>query len=100
MSASNKDKAHGRNYKKEYAAYQGTAEQKKKRAERNTARRRAIADGKVSKGDGKDVGHIKALGKGGTNKRSNTKAQSATANRSFARTSSGAMKSERSKKGK
>lgn len=45
-----------RNYKREYE-YHKTAEQKKNRASRNTARRRAIAAGKVSKGDGYDIDH-------------------------------------------
>ena len=38
-------------------AYNGTAEQKKNRASRNSARRSAAAAGKVKKGDGKDVDH-------------------------------------------
>ena len=38
-----------RNYKSEYENYQGTEEQKKKRAERNAARRKAEREGKVSK---------------------------------------------------
>jgi hypothetical protein len=46
-----------RDYKAEYAKYQGTEEQKKKRAQRNKARRKATREGKVSKGDGKDVAH-------------------------------------------
>ena len=48
-----------RNYKQEYANYQGTEKQKKHRAERNKARRTMIREGKARKGDGKDVGHIK-----------------------------------------
>lgn len=47
-----------RNYKKEYKNYQGKPEQIKRRAQRNTARRRAEKAGKVSKGDGKDVHHV------------------------------------------
>lgn len=46
-----------RNYKLEYANYQGKPEQKKRRAQRNKARRLAERQGKVSKGDGKDVHH-------------------------------------------
>ena len=38
MGWSNKDKAHGRNYKAEYEKYQGSDLQKKHRAERNKAR--------------------------------------------------------------
>lgn len=47
-----------RNYKREYANYQGKPEQIKRRAQRNAARRLAEKQGKVSKGDGKDVDHI------------------------------------------
>jgi hypothetical protein len=46
-----------RNYKKEYKEYHSKAAQKKNRAGRNTARRRALAAGKVSKGDKKDIHH-------------------------------------------
>ena len=46
-----------RDYKKEYREYQGTPEQKKKRASRNKARRLLMKEGKVRKGDGKDVDH-------------------------------------------
>ena len=46
-----------RNYKKEYQSYHSSPEQKKKRAMRNTARRRAEKAGKVRKGDGKDIHH-------------------------------------------
>lgn len=52
-----KKKKAKRNYKKEYKNYQGTAIQKKRRAQRNTARRRAVKAGRVKKGDGKDVDH-------------------------------------------
>jgi hypothetical protein len=46
-----------RNYKKEYADYHGTADQKKDRAGRNKARKIKAASGAVKKGDGKDVDH-------------------------------------------
>lgn len=46
-----------RDYKKEYRDYQGTPEQIKRRAGRNRARRLMIKEGKVKKGDGKDVDH-------------------------------------------
>ncbi len=46
-----------RNYKKEYANYQGKPEQIKNRAARNKARRLMEAKGRVRKGDGKDVDH-------------------------------------------
>lgn len=62
------------------------------------ARREMIQAGKVHRNDGKDVGHKKALSKGGSNKRSNMFVQSPHSNRSFSRNSDGSMKSEISKK--
>ena len=46
-----------RNYRKEYDTYHAKPAQKKRRAGRNTARRRMEREGSVSKGDGKDVDH-------------------------------------------
>ena len=86
-----------RPYKKEYEQYQGTPEQIKKRAERNAARRKLEKDGKVHKGDGKDVAHTKALSKGGSNA-TGLKVESAGANRSFLRGSDHSLKSEVSKR--
>lgn len=89
-----------RNYKKEYENYQGKPSQIKKRAKRNAARRKLEKEGRVRKGDGKDVGHKRALSRGGSNSRSNLQVQSRTSNRSFSRTRRGAMKSERSRRGR
>ena len=57
-----------RNYKQEYANYDGTEAFKKKRAQRNKARRMLEAKGVVHKGDGKDVDHKKPLSKGSRGK--------------------------------
>lgn len=46
-----------RDYAKEYRDYQGTPEQIKRRAQRNAARRKMEAAGRVHKGDGKEVDH-------------------------------------------
>ena len=81
-----------RNYKQEYANYDGTEAVKKKRAQRNKARRMLEATGAVHKGDGKDVDHKKPLSKGGTTVISNLRAKPAAANRSFKRNSDGSMK--------
>jgi hypothetical protein len=78
-----------RDYKKEYAAYHSSPEQKKNRAMRNAARREAERDGKVSKGDGKDVAHKKALISGGGNGKSNLKVQDKAANRGWRKGQSG-----------
>ena len=52
-----KIKRMARNYKQEYARYQGTPEQKKRRAMRNKVRRQALKDGRVTKGSGFDIHH-------------------------------------------
>ena len=46
-----------RDYDREYSTYHGTDAQKKRRAARNKARRRLESEGRVHKGDGKDVDH-------------------------------------------
>ena len=73
-----------RNYRKEYDNYQGTEEQKKKRAKRNAARRKMQKSGKVSKGDGKDVAHKDNNVNNNSSK--NLSVQSKKTNRSFPRT--------------
>ena len=85
-------KGYKRNYKEEYQNYQGDEEQKKNRAKRNKARRTMERDGKVRKGDGKDVDHSKPLSKGGSNSRSNWSVKSKSSNRSYKRNSNGGMK--------
>lgn len=91
-SAAKKAKAKKpRNYKAEYNNYHATEEQKKKRAARNNARRQMEREGKVSKGDGKDVHHRKPLVKGGDNGRSNLAVVDKSKNRSFKRTSKAGM---------
>lgn len=74
-----------RDYKKEYANYHSRPEQIRNRAKRNAARRELMEEGRVRKGDGKDVDHKRPLDKGGSNARSNLRVQSKSANRSFPR---------------
>ena len=81
-----------RDYKKEYRDYHAQPEQIKNRAQRNKARGMLEREGVVHKGDGKDVDHKTPLSKGGTTARKNLVAKPASANRSFKRTSSGAIK--------
>ena len=71
----------------------------KDRAQRNAAR------AKVAKKDGVkptalkgDVGHKKAVGRGGKNSLANLFVQNPSANRSFSRNKDGSMKSETSKR--
>lgn len=73
-----------RNYRREYELYQGTEQQKKNRAMRNAARAKMVKAGKAKKGDGKDVAHVVALDKGGSNK-NGLRMVSKSANRSFDR---------------
>ena len=74
-----------RPYKHEYETYDGTEAVKKKRAQRNKARRMMEREGKVHKGDGKDVDHINPLSKGGTTVAGNLRVKPAHANRSYDR---------------
>jgi hypothetical protein len=89
-----------RNYENEYKSYQGKPEQIANRAKRNAARATLEKKGVVHKGDGKDVGHAKALSKGGSNHPKNLRVESVNGNRSFARNKDGSMKSEVSKRGR
>lgn len=75
-----------RNYRHEYDSYQGKPEQIKKRAMRNAARAKMAKAGKVKKGDGKDVDHIVAIDKGGSNK-TGLRVVGRSTNRSFDRDS-------------
>lgn len=89
-----------RDYKKEEALYE------KKHPERNKARvARNKARALVAKKNGVkvtsisgDVGHKKAISRGGKSTLSNLFVQNPGQNRSFSRTAKGAMKSERSKR--
>ena len=83
-----------RPYKKEYEQEKERGEHPD-RMERQRARRKLDAEGVSRKG--KDVAHVKALSKGGSNA-DGIRLESPSKNRSFKRTSSGAMASETSKK--
>lgn len=66
----------------EYSRYQSSKKAKRDRAARNRARREALREGRVHKGDNKEIDHIKGLGEGGSTKKSNTRIVSRTFNRS------------------
>jgi hypothetical protein len=92
-----------RPYKKEYEQ-QKTRGEHDRRMERQRARRTLDKKGKDTNGngkadarEGKDVAHVKALSKGGSNK-DGVRIQSASKNRSFKRDSKGNLVSEVSKK--
>ena len=77
-----------RPYKKEYEQQKDRGELPN-RMERQRARRKLDTEGVSRKG--KDVAHVKALSKGGSNK-DGIRLEAPSKNRSFARKSSGAMK--------
>ena len=79
------------------AKYEASPEQKKNRAARNAARAKLLKEGKVSKGDGKDVAHKVAFDKGGSNKQG-VRVESAAKNRSFKRDSKHNLVDETSKR--
>ena len=76
-----------RDYKQEYATQKARGELPD-RMERQRARRKLDAEGVNRKG--KDVAHVKALSKGGSNK-DGVKLQPPSVNRSFKRKSDGSM---------
>ena len=81
-----------RDYKDEYAKYQGKPDQIKNRAKRNQARALVVKSRGKSAVAGKDVDHRKPLSKGGSNGAGNLRTVSKSTNRSFKRTKTGAMK--------
>jgi hypothetical protein len=75
-----------------YAKYEQRPDIIKKRTARNKARAMLEREGKVHKGDGKDVDHKTPLSKGGKTTLGNLRVKSASANRSFARKSDHSIK--------
>jgi hypothetical protein len=80
-----------RDYKKQ-AKYDSKPSVKKDRAARNAARAEMEKEGRVSKGDGKEVDHKRKLSKGGSNSKSNLRVVSRSTNRSFKRNKDGSAK--------
>jgi len=75
--ATNSKEYNKKNYKKYWGSKKAIAE----RSARNKARRKLEKEGRVKKGDGKEVDHKKPLSRGGTNSSKNLKVSSRTANR-------------------
>jgi 5-methylcytosine-specific restriction endonuclease McrA len=91
------------NYKRDYKQenkYKSKPDQIEKRVQRNKARREAMEDGLVRKGDGKQVDHKTPLSKGGSNDKSNLRIVHHSTNESFSRNKDGSMKSQTSKREK
>jgi hypothetical protein len=91
-----------RNVKREYELEKQRAGAHEARMERQRARRKLDREGKDANGngkadvrEGKDVAHVKALSKGGSNK-NGVRVESASANRSFKRGSNHKVVSETS----
>ena len=80
-----------RDYRKENRLFNSKPSEIRKRVARNKARRAMMDMGLVSKGDDKDVDHIRPLSRGGTNTRSNWRVRSDNANRSFRRRSNSSI---------
>ena len=72
-----------RDYKREYKSYHKKPVQKKRRAQRNAARRKMTKAAKVRKGDGKDVDHKNR--NTSDNRSKNLRVVSKSKNRSFSR---------------
>jgi hypothetical protein len=83
--------AYTRNYQREYEIEPKS--RRKKRANRNLARRIMLRKGKVKKGDGKDVHHV---GGNALNKESKLKVMAASKNRSYARNKKAGKKNPKS----
>jgi hypothetical protein len=81
-----------RDYKRENELYKSKPEQIKLRVARNKARRQAIKDGRVEKGDGKEIDHVIPLSKGGSNTKTNTRIRTKSQNSSFSRNSDNSVK--------
>ncbi len=69
-----------RDYQAENKQYHSKPAVKERRAMRNNVRREALREGKVRKGDGTHIDHIKPLTKGGSNGKSNIRVVKAKTN--------------------
>ena len=87
-----------RDYKKEYEEYHKKPSQRKKNDQRKKARRQAVKDGRVKKGDSKEIDHKKPLRSGGSNAKSNTRVLSRSANRASNGGRGGRPKGSKTKK--
>lgn len=89
----NKPRPYAKEYKQQKARGEHADRMERQRARRAVDKTGADrnGNGKADRREGKDIAHKKALSKGGTNKDGYT-IQSPKRNRSFKRTSTGAMK--------
>jgi len=85
---------------KNAAKYEDSPQQVKNRVARNAARKKLMREGKVHKGDGEDVDHMKPVSKGGKNNAGNLDVRTEHNNRSFSRNPDHTVKVNRPKKKK
>jgi hypothetical protein len=90
MPAKGQKKATATKRSKQQRAYNSTPEQKKRRAQRNKARAQMEKEGKVKKGDGKDVDHKDK--NTSNNSKGNLRVKSKSANRADNRGTGGRKK--------
>jgi hypothetical protein len=95
----NKPRPYAKEYQQEKARGEHPDRMERQRARRSVDKTGADknGNGKADKREGKDIAHVRALSKGGSNK-DGTRIESAAKNRSFKRASSGALVSETSKR--
>ena len=86
--------AKARNYKREYK-YHKKPKQKKRRAQRNSARAKMVKAGRARKGDGKDVDHKNR--NTADNRKKNLRVVSKSKNRSFPRKKASPVKRRKKK---
>ena len=99
MAYVNKPRPYKKEYQQEKARGEHEARMERQRARRAMDKkgRDANHNGEADAREGKDIAHVKALSKGGSNK-DGVRVQSASQNRSFRRSSTGALVSEVSKR--
>lgn len=81
-----------RDYKKQYQHYDSKPKNIHKRVEDNKARSMMEKQGRVHKGDGKDVDHIRPQSKGGSTEFRNLRVVTAHQNRSYRRNADSSWK--------
>jgi len=90
MAKKGQNKSTATKRSKQQRKYNGTEEQKKRRAQRNAARAKMEKEGKVSKGDGLDVDHKDK--NTANNSKSNLRVKSKKSNRADNRSTGGRKK--------
>ena len=95
----NKPRPYGKEYQQEKSRGEHERRMERQRARRSLDKKLpdGNGNGKADAREGKDVAHVKALDKGGSNK-DGLRIQSAAKNRSFKRDSKGNLVSETSKR--